>query len=190
MNDKKQLVCDSAIKLISKLSYQNVRVQAIADHAKVSVGTIYNYFTSKEEIVEYIIETQYNKRLAYIKTLDKEDISPLNKIIKYLEFCMDDYKEHRDLGKVLAIDLVAKHVDLGIKTNVNEIYEELEKLFEKAANIGELQDINIHMMTSIVMAMMRGCVYTDEYNSDDETFDYFKNAVISIIVNGVKVKNP
>ena len=50
--EKKELIRKYSIKVMAKEGYHNTKVQAIADEANISVGTIYNYFKNKKEILD------------------------------------------------------------------------------------------------------------------------------------------
>ncbi|MGH3632152.1 MAG: TetR/AcrR family transcriptional regulator, partial [Sciscionella sp.] len=50
-----QLV-EAAIRLLQKAGFENMSIQQLADEASVSVGMIYRYFQSKEDILVAIIE--------------------------------------------------------------------------------------------------------------------------------------
>jgi AcrR family transcriptional regulator len=51
MTDKRQLILNSTLKLISERGFHDSPISIIAKKAGVSVGTIYHYFTSKEQLI-------------------------------------------------------------------------------------------------------------------------------------------
>jgi TetR/AcrR family fatty acid metabolism transcriptional regulator len=56
---KKEIIRRAAIEVISKLGFHGATTDRIAQEAKVAVGTIYNYFKNKEDILDYIFEVEY-----------------------------------------------------------------------------------------------------------------------------------
>lgn len=52
---KKQLIADAAQRLFTRSSFENVTVEEIAREAEFGKGTIYQYFSSKEEILVHVI---------------------------------------------------------------------------------------------------------------------------------------
>lgn len=52
---KKQIIADAAQSLFVRSSFENVTVEEIAREAEFGKGTIYQYFSSKEEILVYVI---------------------------------------------------------------------------------------------------------------------------------------
>ncbi|HEX3007695.1 MAG TPA: TetR/AcrR family transcriptional regulator [Bacteroidales bacterium] len=53
--EKRQLIMDSALELFAENGFQNTSISDIAKHADISKGLLYNYFTSKEELLESIL---------------------------------------------------------------------------------------------------------------------------------------
>jgi len=49
-------ILNSALNLFSKNGYSNTSMNEIAKYAKISKGLIYNYFTSKEELLSRVIK--------------------------------------------------------------------------------------------------------------------------------------
>lgn len=56
---KKDLIRLSATKIIEEEGFYKTKVKAIADDAEIAVGTVYIYFKSKDDILDYIFETQH-----------------------------------------------------------------------------------------------------------------------------------
>ncbi|HYE12729.1 MAG TPA: TetR/AcrR family transcriptional regulator [Patescibacteria group bacterium] len=60
---KKENIRQAAFELFSTYGVQKVSIAEIAEKAKVSQVTIYNYFGSKDELLRDVISTLQNKRL-------------------------------------------------------------------------------------------------------------------------------
>ena len=54
--DRAQRILESAIHLAEQGGFDAVRMRDIASHAKVAVGTVYNRFSSKEDILVAVLE--------------------------------------------------------------------------------------------------------------------------------------
>ncbi|TGN20232.1 TetR/AcrR family transcriptional regulator [Leptospira idonii] len=74
-----QSIRDSAVHLFSKHGFSATTMEMIAKHAKVSKGLAYNYFKSKNQIFELIIDEHLSKQEAIYKT-----ISPSQSAQEYL----------------------------------------------------------------------------------------------------------
>ena len=78
--DKKEAIRKAAIKIMAKEGFYNTKMQDIADECGIAIGTLYLYFKSKEDILDYIFMVEYKKRLAFAEYLRKSDLSGLQQI--------------------------------------------------------------------------------------------------------------
>ncbi|MHA1463373.1 MAG: TetR/AcrR family transcriptional regulator, partial [Candidatus Heimdallarchaeota archaeon] len=49
---KIKLIIETFVRLINQKSYTNVSTNLVAKEAGLSIGTVYNYFKSKEDILQ------------------------------------------------------------------------------------------------------------------------------------------
>lgn len=81
MNDRKRQVMLIAKKLFIEKGFTSTSVQDILDEAKISKGTFYNYFTSKNECLMAILEDAHNESIIRRRELlagrDRKDIDIL-----------------------------------------------------------------------------------------------------------------
>ena len=54
-NAKKKVILDAALKLFAEKGYASSSISCIAETANISKGLMYNYFTSKEELLKIIV---------------------------------------------------------------------------------------------------------------------------------------
>jgi len=49
--DKRRMILDAALELIREKGFEGTRIIDIADRAGIGKGTVYDYFSSKEEVI-------------------------------------------------------------------------------------------------------------------------------------------
>jgi AcrR family transcriptional regulator len=85
MREKRmQHILDCALKVMAINGFQLTSIQDIASEANVSVGNVYHYFTSKEEIFSEVLrsgQTTYGKYVSEIAAMDIDGISKLRVIM-------------------------------------------------------------------------------------------------------------
>ena len=86
---KKNTIIESALKLFSQKGLYNTTNPDIAKAMSMSVGNMYNYFSSKEELAKFAIKYSTNILATELKEINNMDISSKEKIYifvrKYLE---------------------------------------------------------------------------------------------------------
>ncbi|MED4454167.1 TetR/AcrR family transcriptional regulator [Metabacillus fastidiosus] len=79
--ERKQLIMDSVLQLIVRKGVGSLNISEIAKEAKLSVGNIYNFFKSKDEILDEILRKgQEEYRVFVTKVAEREDITPIEKL--------------------------------------------------------------------------------------------------------------
>ncbi len=101
VKDKKEVVCQAATKVIAREGFHNATVDKIASAAGVAVGTVYNYFLNKNDILNFIFHREYEKRKTYFLKLKAEDLHPLEKIKRILSMHFEEVKNNPDVFLVL-----------------------------------------------------------------------------------------
>lgn len=77
---KKNNIIENSLKLFSKNGFYNTTIPDIAKTMKMSVGNMYNYFTSKEELAKYAIKYSTNIMATQLREVNNMDISSKEKI--------------------------------------------------------------------------------------------------------------
>ncbi len=58
--ERKRRIVDTALQLFSENGYDKTSIRDIAKHASMSLGLLYNYFASKEQLLEAIVQEGIN----------------------------------------------------------------------------------------------------------------------------------
>lgn len=82
---KKQII-ESAIEVFSKNGFYKGTVSQIADNAGLGKGTIYDYFSSKEEIFDEMLNYILEEYIVESKKVYKVQGSAKDKIVKLIDF--------------------------------------------------------------------------------------------------------
>jgi AcrR family transcriptional regulator len=86
---RKKEILKAAANLFSKKGYNNTTLEEIAVSAEFGIGTIYNYFANKEEIIRSILECIIDDTLQLLETSAAESTFKnfmeeyTNKLIEY-----------------------------------------------------------------------------------------------------------
>jgi AcrR family transcriptional regulator len=63
-NDRNLRILEAASKLFQSVGYEGARIDEIASMAEVSIGTIYNYYQNKGDILVAIVSMEVNEVLS------------------------------------------------------------------------------------------------------------------------------
>ncbi len=82
---KKELLLEEASVMFEAIGYEQMKVAELAKRARVSVGTIYAIFNSKEGLYISYIEYQINNLFAELEVKISPESTPKERIHAYIE---------------------------------------------------------------------------------------------------------
>lgn len=85
MEEKRELIRRAAVRVIAEHGFHEATTRMIATAAGTATGTIYNYFSTKEEILAYIVEVERSRRMAFLREVVDSGLSPRDKLRRFLE---------------------------------------------------------------------------------------------------------
>ena len=80
---KKNNIIQNALKLFSKKGFYNTTIPDIAKAMKMSVGNMYNYFSSKEELAKFAIKYSTNILADELRAVNNMEISSKEKLFLF-----------------------------------------------------------------------------------------------------------
>lgn len=84
-NDKKKAIMQTALEMFDQYGFDKVTVTEIAEKAHVSKVSIYNFFTSKDNLRRIIIKDLLDESIENIKALVEKKGNFIDKIEQYLQ---------------------------------------------------------------------------------------------------------
>lgn len=92
--NKRELILDAMQELMSASCVSSISVQEIAQKAGIGKGSIYYYFSSKNEIIEAVIERSYSRVLDEGRVLAaSQDMDVFEKMKIIYQACLDSSME-------------------------------------------------------------------------------------------------
>jgi AcrR family transcriptional regulator len=94
-SEKKQFIANIALKLFANQGYTRTSISVIAKEANISKGLMYNYFESKKELLDYIINSLGEAFSQYIDP-NKDGIITEEEALNYIDIIFDMLKDQRE----------------------------------------------------------------------------------------------
>ncbi|MCG8567103.1 MAG: TetR/AcrR family transcriptional regulator [Desulfobacterales bacterium] len=101
--DKEREILEAAVKVFARHGFHGAKMAGIAEEAGVSAGTLYNYFTDKEDMFDRVFAVFCREVSQGIAQLgSRSDFSCLEKLDGAVDLVFDLLGPHPDLIKVFA----------------------------------------------------------------------------------------
>ena len=185
---KKDLIADSAIELLAEKGYANTTTRMISEKANIAVGTIYTNFKNKEGILDYIFQTEFDKRDAFLKKLLSTHTSYLDKLNHFLDFHFYELSKNEMLALVLiqeSSNPELSHLP-GIQSFLQQIPEFFRTLLIEAMDHNEVRQLDPGLTSEIIFSTIRGTVLNGAGKHALNDSESTRKELKSFITNKIK----
>ncbi|SES08797.1 TetR/AcrR family transcriptional regulator [Psychrobacillus sp. OK032] len=142
MNTKKRNILEAAQRLFIEKGFRSTTVNDIIEEAKVSKGTFYNYFSSKNECIIAILENARKETVIKRKEIHtQQNASDVHILTKQLSIRLTVYEEH-NLFPLFAS--IINSQDVGLRDLIKRNYiEEINWLSNRLIDVFGEQTKNV-----------------------------------------------
>ncbi|NLJ80863.1 MAG: TetR/AcrR family transcriptional regulator [Firmicutes bacterium] len=168
--NKKEIIREAAIKVMAELGYHHSTTDRIAQEAGLAVGTIYNYFGNKEEILEYIFAVEVEKRqTAFEKQLQSE--KPIfEKLEALLELHFSEIAKNIAAGQILVRERQhpGKKEANGISAFLDGVPQLIQALLDTALEQGEIRPGSTRLLAAAIFGAVQEVAATAVFSQDKQ----------------------
>ncbi|MFN3813816.1 MAG: TetR/AcrR family transcriptional regulator [Aquificaceae bacterium] len=161
--EKKTEIMRVACKLFSEKGYYNTTVPDIAEALEMSVGNIYNYFESKEELAKEIMLAVSKWVGERLRDVNEKEASAKEKIRYLVEGFFDiALNEPELINYFLRVFLVNREVfkkDCEGFACVGDVVTEIMVLLSNGVESGELRNQSFFPAFTTIMGSLGGMVF-------------------------------
>lgn len=139
MANKKEFILDTAEKMFVEQGFDQTSIAQILDATQIAKGTLYYYFTSKEEIMDAIIERWIDQSFEQVRIWVERKQLP---ILERLMGALASLNMQKDGQELLDHLHAPQNALLHEKTNqilLSKVPEILYPLFQEGFQTGEMQ---------------------------------------------------
>ena len=191
MEDRKQLIVETAKKLFADKGYAATGLRSIAEKADVSIGNIYNYFKNKEEIIKYILSPEVVLPSFYPLQEFIGDEFP-NNLGLIITAVGEIVKKEMDLLRLILIDLTefnGKHTDKVMEVLLSFGDFVFENLLDKQFVGKELRNGDYKLLTSSFIVTVITFMVTSNIVPSASLDKYkkgeYENILSDVLLNGI-----
>ncbi|KJS79977.1 MAG: hypothetical protein JM58_19405 [Peptococcaceae bacterium BICA1-8] len=183
---KKDQIRMAAIKVIAKEGFFNATTDKIAKEASVAVGTLYNYFASKEDILDYIFETESKKRISYYTDIKNSDKEWIEKVDEILRFHFQEMRKDPDIVKiVLAERINASRSKLISLQNFAKLPKILAEVLEKGILENKIRQCDVKIMSLIIFGFIEGVMGEFLVNRSEQFLNNALKEICGLLKEGL-----
>lgn len=150
---RRRQIIEAAVECFIERGFKKTSMRDIFRTAKLSSGAVYNYFSSKEKIVEAIAQMSQKQNLEIINSAAK-DKNPLMGVAKIFFSIVKDPDCIRSLGMTLELFVESKNnaqIEKSLRKNISA---SIDKLTEFVKSEQDKRNINYELDAETVAQML------------------------------------
>jgi len=161
----KEEILAVALRLFSERGFHNVSVQEIAEESEFSVGTLYNFFESKELLFGALMKSCAHRVSEILMPILEAQADEREKVSNYVKAHKQIIEDHtptirlymsQDIPSVLT---VRPDVEPGTDAVRDEIHQKLLEIFKSGIRKGIFRDINPWITALSLSAILESFVF-------------------------------
>ena len=166
--NRKELIRETAIEVMAECGFHNSTTDKIAEHAQIAVGTIYNYFRNKEEILEYIFAVELKKRQEAYNEQMQNDAPALKKLCALLELHFAEIAKDIRVGRILVREqqLRGDRKPNEISAFLQGVPHWIQALLDLALKQGEIRLCNTRILAAGIFGAIQGVAANAVFEED------------------------
>ncbi len=196
--DKYELILSSSRKLIEDIGFSALTMDKVAHKAGIAKGTVYLYFKDKNELMEKVLSSGFEKMFEKIKDAVGKEESGINKLKMLIGENIKHIYENRYFFKTIFLDEVnvvflkkksKESFNLRRKRYTDFIAEVIKsgiesKEFRKDLDVSKAGYMLVSMIkTSAIYNFMN-----DRLETTAETIEKDTQEILSLFLHGIAVK--
>lgn len=179
-------ILEAALKVFNRKGLAASRMEDIARQAKLSIGGVYWYYKSKDEVVLAIMDKVIDEDVAILRNLLNEPATVKERLRKYLQLGVQESMQYTTLTYELYTlskhdAKVRRHIQMYIEHYINVLTE----LIQQGMNQKEFRKANARSIAFTIAALYEGTLELVMLDSSIGNIEKMLNKSLDIIFKGI-----
>jgi TetR/AcrR family fatty acid metabolism transcriptional regulator len=190
---RRDSIIQAAIEVFSKKDFKTAGISEIAQKAGIADGTIYQYFSSKEDLFFSIPVEKTNEFRSQLELHLEGIAGAFNKIRKFVWYFLYFFKTNPDYGRILMLEMRVSRSFVKTETYgfLKESVSQVMNIIIEGQNEGVIrQDTDIYILRHLILGTLEHMV--TRWLLKGERYDLLEHhqEVSRILIDGLKAVPP
>ncbi|MCC7384246.1 MAG: TetR/AcrR family transcriptional regulator [Deltaproteobacteria bacterium] len=157
---RREQILAAARKCFVERGYHPTRMEDIAATASLSKGGVYFHFDSKREVFDALVEEEFDRSMALLKSVTEQDLPIAEKMSKLAGHYLEYFSSAPDAPRFF---IVMGEMGLREETLAKKLLEmqqqfiaQLGKLIDQGVAEGVLRPVDTHAVAALLKALVDG----------------------------------
>jgi TetR/AcrR family fatty acid metabolism transcriptional regulator len=191
--DKKQQIVQAAIKVFAEKGLEKAKIADIAREAGIGKGTVYEYFSSKEDLFSAIEQFVIQGMLQDLQHWVKIDLPPRKKLEHIIDQSMETFLA---MGESLLIvtELWAQSArglwhgssEMAIRGMYESYRKTIVAILQAGIDSGDFRPMDTEGVATLLMAFLDGLIWQYMIMNDPEAFNRVWKEAVKSFFRGIE----
>jgi len=186
----KERILEAAERVFSEKGYYSTKVYQIAELAGVSVGTIYRFYNSKEELYAEVIRTKLKKLERKVNSAIKGK-DPQEALREYVKTVIDFFEEERPFFELFMRETGSLVIPNEERLNLSDWYDRymarLSKIIEDGIEKSIFKPLHPRATILAISGALKNLLYASVKEFVDLGPEEIKKTILEIVEKGILV---
>jgi TetR/AcrR family fatty acid metabolism transcriptional regulator len=171
----------------------NFKMINIAKQAKIGKGTIYEYFTSKDDLIAACFGQFLEEYESFFSRKIEEISDPADKIRAFIDLSFDFFAQKKeilrvvfDFWSVLVLESRDKSIRNGFYESYLEFMNHIASILNEGITRGIFKPVDTKLVASILLAMMDGILFQVHLGLVDVDDRSHPEKISKILLDGIR----
>jgi TetR/AcrR family fatty acid metabolism transcriptional regulator len=176
--DNKTKISRAAVRVFSREGFHHARMKAIAQEAGVAVGTIYNYFQDKDDLLLSVFEDGIKIRMDFLEELGHTSLPLRDQVQHLLESHFGQIREQQELAELILFERFHRGSRLRdrILTLQKGIIDQIAEFIRKGISQGWVRPCHPKVVAQALFDLVQTMTACWVFSSPDDEDDIFSSA--------------
>jgi len=187
--EKYYAILEAAVKIIARHGYHRTRVADIAREAGVADGTVYIYFSKKEDVLISLFQVMMARFVDGLRLQMKQCQDANEKLRTVIQYHLATLEAHPEQAKVTQIELrqIDQEINEGISGPLMEYFKVIEEVIEEGKNKGLYrQDLDVRTARKVIFGAVDEMVTCWVMSKKPYTLSNLAGPVFNLLVRGLQ----
>jgi AcrR family transcriptional regulator len=184
---RREQILEAAAKLFARYGYADTDTQLLVEELGVGKGTLYRYFSSKQDIFLAAVDRVIRRAHEVIETGIQGVHDPLDQIATAIRVYLGFFAEHPDFVELLMQER-AQFKDRKTPTYFQHRERNVERwraLYRGLIAAGRVRDMPVERITDVLSDLVYGTMFTNYFAGQRKPSEAQAQDILDVVFHGI-----
>jgi len=187
---RRQQIFEVVVRLFSEKGYHSTTLREISKASNITLGSLYDYISTKEDILFLIQESATRAVTAAISQQQEETLSPVEKLTTLINSELNAMNEFQDLILIIYQEshAMGKEILYSLLRSERSHLEQYEKLIEEGIRKRIFKPVNVRMLANMIKMLVDAWVIKRWDLRGKVSLEEMRQGILELVFKGMVVE--